>query len=79
MQLGDEPADTDISLGYIRHAHWAKALCEAANAAGGVVPGRSFNVDTEWDRSEELRTDRLGPSQDDVKVDDPDRPVKRLR
>jgi len=78
MQIGEEPADTDISIGYIRYARWAEALVAAVNRSGGVVPDRSFTADTEWDRSEELRTDRLGPEDEDVKVDDPDRPTKRL-
>jgi hypothetical protein len=28
--------------------------------------GGTFVMEAEWERSEELRTDRLGPSQDDV-------------
>lgn len=39
---------------------------------GGVEPrdlsngGRTFMMDAEWVRSEELRPDRLGPGPDDV-------------
>jgi len=37
------------------------------NAQAGVVqPRGTFVMDIDWVRSEELRTDRLGPSQDDV-------------
>lgn len=43
---------------------------------------RSFVSEVEWHRNEELRPDRLGPSQDDVKdaepVRDPWRPVRSL-
>ncbi len=30
------------------------------------MPSRSFVMDAVWERSEELRPDRLGPTQDDV-------------
>jgi hypothetical protein len=43
-----------------RHAH-----------AGVVQPQGTFVMDIEWERSEELRPDRLGPSQDDV--EDPEK------
>lgn len=77
IQLGDQPSDYDPSLGYIRYPHWAAALVASVNASpGGVV--RSFNADVEWDRSEELRVDRLGPEDADVQKDDPDRPVRKF-
>jgi hypothetical protein len=42
----------------------------------------SYVADVEWQRSEELRPDRLGPSQDDVidpePVRDPWRPSRTL-
>lgn len=38
----------------------------------GVVPTPgTYVMDIEWERSEELRPDRLGPSEDDV--EDPER------
>jgi hypothetical protein len=40
---------------------------------GGVVPERkTFVVDAEIERSEELRVDRLGPTEDDLADDDPE-------
>jgi len=39
--------------------------------SAGVVPPTTFVMEAEWLRSEELRPDRLGPSQDDV--EDPER------
>lgn len=78
LQIGDDPSDADISLGYMRYPNWARAVVEAVNATGGVARPRSGNAEVEWDRSEELRVDRLGPSDQDVQIDDPDRPVKRL-
>lgn len=45
--------------------------------AGGV--GQSFIAEVEWHRSEELRPDRLGPSEDDLVIPvDPWRPRKTL-
>lgn len=77
FQVGEEPAKgVDISVGYIRDPRWAKAICEAFN--GGVVPHRSFTAETEWQRAEELRTDRLGPEEKDVQNDDPDRPSRSI-
>ena len=40
---------------------------------GGVVPGEgsSFVVDAHWERSEELRPDRLGPDEDLIRDEDP--------
>lgn len=39
---------------------------------GGVVPERqSFVVDADIERSEELRVDRLGPTEDDLIQEDP--------
>lgn len=42
---------------------------------GGVVPEqprRSFVSEPEWHRVEELRPDRLGPGEDDLRADDPE-------
>lgn len=83
LQIGDEPSDQDISIGYIREPRWAKAVCEAANAAyGGVVPSAqaSFALDADWQRAEELRTERLGPGPSDIpEMKDTDRPSASLR
>lgn len=38
--------------------------------------GQTYVMDIEWERSEELRPDRLGPTQQDVQ--DPERPTKTL-
>lgn len=57
----------------------------ALRRSGRKVPierAGSFVADVEWKRSEELRPDRLGPSQDDVTdsewVRDPWRPGRTL-
>jgi hypothetical protein len=39
--------------------------------ASRVLEPGSFVMDAQWERSEELRTDRLGPSVDDI--EDPER------
>lgn len=45
----------------------------------GVDRSRSFVIEGDWERAEELRTDRLGPTDDDVKIpDDPERPQATL-
>ena len=45
-------------------------------------PQGTFVMDSKWERSEELRPDRLGPGQDDVPdpepVRDPWRPTRSL-
>jgi ribosome biogenesis protein Tsr3 len=38
----------------------------------------SFVIEAQWERAEELRTDRLGPSEDDVQNTDPERPGTSL-
>jgi hypothetical protein len=37
-----------------------------ADKAQRALEGKTFVMEAEWLRSEELRPDRLGPSQDDV-------------
>lgn len=67
FQVGLEPdSDRDISIGYIREPKWARALVEAVNRTGGVVPRRVTVADVEWERAEELRPDRLGPNAEDI-------------
>jgi len=46
----------------------------------GVVPPRgSFVLEANWERAEELRMDRLGPTEEDVKMpDDSERPAATL-
>lgn len=42
---------------------------------GGVVPDkprRTTVQDISWERAEELRVDRLGPSEDDIRNEDPE-------
>lgn len=44
-------------------------------ALGGVVPEQprqSFVAEPEWHRVEELRPDLLGPSEEDIRSDDPE-------
>lgn len=84
FQVGPEPdSERDISVGYIREAKWARALVEAVNRTGGVVPPRVTVADAEWERAEELRPDRLGPDTQDISpadetISDPLRPGKSL-
>jgi ribosome biogenesis protein Tsr3 len=40
--------------------------------------GGSFVVEAQWERAEELRVDRLGPTDDEVKNSDPERPGTSL-
>ena len=41
--------------------------------------GGTFVIPANWDRTEELRPDRLGPTEDDVQpLHDPERPVRTL-
>lgn len=77
LQLGDEPSDNDVSLGYVRYPQWGKAICDAVNGTtGGVVPG---TVEADWQRAEELRVTRLGPGQDDIpEMNDKERPGASL-
>ena len=78
IMLGDEPSEHDISMGYIRFPQWAQTLVEAVN--GGVVQRQSFVTDASWQRAEELRTERLGPGQDDIpEIKDEGRPSTSLR
>lgn len=46
----------------------------------GVVPSAgSFVLEADWERAEELRQDRLGPTDKDVTLpDDPERPGATL-
>jgi hypothetical protein len=64
LMLGPEASDDDLSLGYIRTPGWAAQLVAAVN--GVENPRQSFVSDVEWERAEELRPDRLGPSEDDL-------------
>lgn len=48
-----------------------------ARRRGGVVKG-SYVTDIEWHRVEELRPERLGPSEDDVQSEGIERPSKTL-
>jgi len=50
---------------------WKKRIIRAL---GGVVrdkPKRTYVEEPSWERVEELRVDRLGPSEDDLRADDP--------
>lgn len=38
---------------------------------GGTRPRGSYVVDAEWERSEELRVDRHGPTEEMIKREDP--------
>lgn len=83
LMRGNEPdPGNDISVGYIRHPEIAAEIVRLCNAQpDGVVPQRtkSMVVDATWERSEELRVDRLGPEEKDVQNADPDRPSTSLR
>jgi hypothetical protein len=73
LQVNGQPGDNDPSIGYIRDPKMAAILVAIVNGAPvGVVRDlqRSFVVDATWERSEELRVDRLGPSEEDVQNDD---------
>lgn len=44
-------------------------------ALGGVVPDnpkKTYVEEPGWERAEELRVDRLGPTEDDLRQDDPE-------
>lgn len=43
----------------------------------GVDRPRSFVLEADWERAEELRTERLGPSEQDIRAD-PERPSATL-
>lgn len=79
--IGDDPSDDDLSIGYIKYPNIAEEIVRLCNAEGGVAPKRteSMVVDASWERSEELRLDRLGPEEKDVQNTDPERPGKALR
>ena len=60
---------------------WVRRLTRREVTGDDHTPG-SYVMEAEWERSEELRPDRLGPSEFDV-VDPemyqvPDRPVRTL-
>lgn len=74
------PTDNDPSIGYIRDPKMAAIIVAIVNGAPvGVVRDlqRSFVVEATWERAEELRVDRLGPSEQDVQNDD-ERPESTL-
>jgi hypothetical protein len=78
---GEEPdPGNDVSIGYIRFPHIAAEIVRLVNAQpGGVVRTQSFVTDADWQRAEELRTERLGPGEDDIpQVKDPERPSTTL-
>lgn len=52
---------------------WARLVAQLRRKP---IERKTYVMDVEWKRSEELRPDRLGPSQDDIQ--DPERPTKTL-
>lgn len=66
----------------MRGSWWQHYLRLRRKGVSQEVATRTFVAEVEWQRNEELRPDRLGPSQDDVPdpepVRDPWRPVRSL-
>jgi hypothetical protein len=79
LQINEDAGDSDPSIGYIKDPKMAAVIVAIVNGAPvGVVRDlqRSFVVDATWERSEELRVDRLGPEDKDI--EDPERPSSIL-
>src|ERR1044072_9807912 len=64
LMLGKEPSDMDPSIGYIRNARIAQEIVARVNGSDETVLRQSSVADASWERSEELRPDRLGPGPD---------------